>query len=153
MANELKRSPRDAVHETTTFGFSWSPRASGAIFLLNSDDVHFKDIPGGDDEVWNGADFSARGGPFRLEVLRLNRRNSRHEVGAWVRDEPRCTVLNARRPVHHLVCREAHFRRRLVCENPRVLNSRAREEKDSRSSGGRFRVLERHRVSVLRVGA
>lgn len=112
MTDEFERSSGDAVHETAAFGLSRSSRPPGGVLLLDSDDVDFEDIRGGDDEVGDGADFAARGGPIGVEVVGLNLRDSRDEVGSRMRDEAGGAILDARRPVHHLVRGVAHRRRR-----------------------------------------
>lgn len=83
MGNEFQRHPREAVHDSTTFGLSRSHLGtSAAILLLNSHNVNFKDIAGGDDKVRNRTDFTAgAGGPVGLEVVGLNGRDTRDEIG------------------------------------------------------------------------
>lgn len=109
MANEFQRSSGEAVHESTTSGLGRSPGASGVVFFLESDDVDFEDIAGGDDEVGDGASFAAGGGPDGVEVVGLDGRDAGDEVGSGVSHEPRGAVLDPRRPVHHFVRREAHL--------------------------------------------
>lgn len=83
MANEFQRNSGEAVHVSTTSGLGRRPRISGAfVFLLESDGVNFEDIAGGDDEVGDGADFAAGGGPVGVEVVGLDGRDAGNEVGA-----------------------------------------------------------------------
>ena len=112
---------------------------------MNSHNVDFKNISGGDDEVRHRTNFAARGGPVGVEVVGLNRRDSRDEVGAGVSDEAGSAVLNPGGPVHHLVGREAHlliggesqWRKELeVRKLPRIAEARTMEERE------RVRVLE-----------
>lgn len=76
---------------------------------MNSHNVDFQHIAGGDDEVGYRTDFAAGGGVVGVEVVGLNGRDARDEVGAGVSDEAGGAVLDAGRPVHHLVRREAHL--------------------------------------------
>lgn len=108
MGNQLKRGAGDSIHDATTLGFRGRPRLSAAL-LLHSNDVQLEDISGSDDEVGDRTDAAAVR-PVGLKIIVLDSRDSGDEIGAGVGDEPRRAVIDPGRPLHHLVCREAHLR-------------------------------------------
>lgn len=85
MGNEIEGGPGDAIHEATALGFGGGPGVSVALFL-KSDDVELEYVSGSDDKVGDGANVAAVG-PVGVEVVVLDGRDSRDEVGARVGDE------------------------------------------------------------------
>ena len=55
---------------------------------MNPNDIEFENVGGGDNEVGNRAyPALGGGGPFGVEIVGVNGRDSRGEIGAAMRDE------------------------------------------------------------------
>lgn len=106
MADELKRSSGDTSQDAAPLGFSVCFRVS---FLLNPNGVNLENIGGGDNEIGNGTNGLGSGGPVRVQIVSLNRRDFWSEIGGGVGNEPGGAILDSRGGVHQLVRCEAHL--------------------------------------------
>lgn len=106
MADELEGGAGDAGHDPTARGFTGRP-CGPAILFLDSYDIDFEDIGGGDDEVGDGAG-AALGGPFGVEIVGVDCGDLGGEIGSGVGDVSGSAVLDPGRAMHKLEGSVAH---------------------------------------------
>lgn len=108
MANKLKGNARHPIYDTTTTGLATAGGILSGTLLLNPNYVDFKNIPCCDNKVRDRANATTSR-VLGVKVFGGQERDLGLEVASGVRDEAGSAILDARRPVHHLIRREAHF--------------------------------------------